>query len=150
MAADRDARTTAGWGSWTMRELRDDDERLITRVNRNQVDHFSRADSTCRALNLPDGVLLRYVPLPTLFFFLASENADGHVVTSVFASDSAYDRRKIKLGEVRTPMFDQAESEPNHIQHVQVLLRSWIDFLREDLQSAEEFKVFGWKNRSQP
>ena len=131
-----------------MNDLPGEDERLITRVNSTQVEHFARSDSTCRALHLPDGVLLRYTLLPSLYFFLASENVDGHVVTSVYASDSAYERKKIKVGQVQTPMFDQTEAEPDHIQHVQGLLRSWIDFLREDSPDGEEYKIFGWKNQS--
>lgn len=128
-----------------MDEMGPSQDRVITRVNRKQVEHFGSTDSTCRALRLPDGVLLRYTLHPSLYFFLTSENSDGHVVTRVFATDSPYDRRKIKIGEAITTMFDRPEAEPDHLQQVEVLLRTWLDFLVDDPNAQEDFKVFGLK-----
>ncbi|HEX8204304.1 MAG TPA: hypothetical protein VF590_27750 [Isosphaeraceae bacterium] len=125
------------------------EDKLITRVNRTQAEHFTHPDSNCRVLRMPDGVLLRYTLHHSQYFFLTSENADGYVVTRIFASDTAYDRQKIKIGEVRTPMFDHPETEPNHLQQVEVLLRTWIEFIAEDIDSDQEFKTFGLKSGPQ-
>jgi hypothetical protein len=123
------------------------EDRVITRVNNTQAEHFTGSDSNCRVLRMPDGVMLRYTLHRSLFFFLGSENVDGFVITRIFASDTAYERQKIKLGEVSTPMFDQKESEPNHLLQVEALLRAWIDFIAEDPSADQDFKPFELKNR---
>jgi hypothetical protein len=128
-------------------ELNVVEDRLISRVHRTQADHFEHSDANCRAVRMPDGVLLRYTLHPSLFFFLGSENIDGFVITRVYASDTAYERQKIKLGEISTPMFDQSESDPNHLQQVESLLRSWMEFVTEDAAAGAGYDVFAFKNR---
>jgi hypothetical protein len=123
------------------------EDKLITRVNHTQAEHFTQPDSNCRVVRMPDGIMLRYTLHPSLFFFLGSENLDGFVITRIFASDTAYERQKIKLGEVSTPMFDQSESDPNHLQQVESLLRSWIEFIAQDPSPDQDFTHFGLKIR---
>jgi hypothetical protein len=124
------------------------EDRVVTQVNHTQMAHFARSDSNCRVLRMPDGVLLRYTQHPSLYFFLTSENVDGNVVTRIFASDSAYERQKIKIGDVKTPMFDQPLSEPDHLKQVEGLLRSWVDFTSiNDSIPEQDFKVLGVKDR---
>jgi hypothetical protein len=123
------------------------EDRLISRVHRTQAEHFEHSDTNCRAMRMPDGVMLRYTLHRSLFFFLGSENIDGFVITRIFASDTAYERQKIKLGEVSTPMFDQNESEPNHLVQVETLLRSWTDFVAEEAAAGADYNVFSFKNR---
>ena len=132
---ERDEKTTA-------------EDRVITQVNHTQMEHFARNDSNCRVLRMPDGVLLRYTMHPSLYFFLTSENADGNVVTRIFASDSPYERQKIKIGDVKTPMFDHSLSDPDHLKLVESMLRGWVDFIVIDESiPTQDFKVFEMNNR---
>jgi hypothetical protein len=81
------------------------EDTILHETNRMQVEHFRDADPRCRAMQLPEGVLLRYMLSRSLCFYLRSGVRDGNITTRVFASDSPYDRQKTDIGEVRTPMF---------------------------------------------
>ena len=102
----------------------------IIAVTRGQVEHFGASDAPCRALQLPDGVLLRYTPVASLFFYLRTGIADGKISTRVFASDSPYEREKTAIGEVATPMFEP-RADQNHMRKVERLLASWVAFVRD-------------------
>jgi hypothetical protein len=114
------------------------EESVVYEVNRAQVQHFS--GSRCRALELPDGVLLRYNLFEALYFYLRTAIKDGKINTRVFATDSPYDREKASIGEVTTPIFE-SHAEAMHLKKVERLIRSWIDFVGEPEESVE-FKSF--------
>lgn len=107
----------------------------------SQVQHFRDADPRCRAMQLPEGVLLRYTLSQSLYFYLRSGVNDGHITTRVFASDSPYDRKKADIGEVRTPMF-APQADETHLHKLEQLLRSWIDFVKDAQDVEQDFRSF--------
>ena len=119
---------------------------LISEFTSSQVQHFRAADPRCRALQLPEGIMLRYTMAEALYFYLRTGARDGKIVTRVFASNSPYDRLKTGIGEVATPMFEP-HAEYNHFKSLEKLLRSWIDFIREDPGNEECFRSFEVQDR---
>jgi hypothetical protein len=107
----------------------------------NQVQHFRDADPRCRAMQLPEGVLLRYTLSQALYFYLRSGVNDGNITTRVYASDSPYDRKKADIGEVRTPMF-APQADQTHLFNIERLLRAWIDFVKDTRDQEQSFKSF--------
>jgi hypothetical protein len=118
-------------------------DRALTPVPRIQAEHFPNADPRCRSLQLPEGVLLRYTALGSLYFYLRSGVDDGKIVTSVYASDSPYERQKGLIGGVRTPMFEP-HADANHLRKVEGLVRTWVEFVREP-DPADAFLSFPLK-----
>jgi hypothetical protein len=117
------------------------DDTILHETTRIQVQHFQDADPRCRAMQLPEGVLLRYTLSRSLYFYLRSGVRDGNITTRVFASDSPYDRQKMDIGEVRTPMFSP-QADQTHLQKLEQLLRAWIEFVKEDADPETSFKSF--------
>ena len=105
-------------------------DRALTPVTRIQAEHFENADPRCRSLELPEGLLLRYTALGSLYFYLRSGVNDGKLVTSVYASDSPYERQKALIGDVGTPMFEP-DADRNHLRKVEKLFRTWVEFVKE-------------------
>jgi hypothetical protein len=117
--------------------------RALTPAARIQAEHFEQADPRCRSLQLPEGVLLRYAALGSLYFYLRSGVDDGKIVTAVHASDSPYERHKALIGEVRTPMFEP-HADARHLAKVEKLVRAWVDFVGEP-DPADAFLSFPLK-----
>ena len=123
-----------------------EDDHLVVEVNRNQVQHFTSADPRCRALQLPEGIMLRYTLSQALYFYLRTRINDGKITTTVFASDSPYDRQKTGIGEVRTPLFETG-AELNHLRKVERLLRAWVEFVKDAPDAQQAFQSFAVDDR---
>src|SRR5437764_4049058 len=95
-----------------------DEDLLILDATRNQMQHFQEADPRCRALQLPEGLMLRYTLTQAMYFYLRTVVAEGQLRTRIFASDSPYDRCKTDIGEVRTPMFT-ATADRRHLERLE-------------------------------
>src|SRR5262245_36097685 len=108
--------------------LNDDD--VVVEVNRTQLQHFTGDDPRCRALQLPEGILLRYNLSESMYFYLRTQIEDGKIATRVFASDSPYEQQKASIGKILTPMFE-AKADFNHLEKVKRLLHSWVEFVQE-------------------
>ena len=117
------------------------DESIIENVSRTQVAHFIESDPRCRAMQLPDGVQLRYTLSTQLYFYLRTGIKDGKIHTRLFASDSPYDREKTPIGEVGTPIFEH-QAEVVHLKKIEQTLRRWVTFVGDTGDSLEEFKSF--------
>src|SRR5687767_5424493 len=107
------------------------EDRVVVEVNRHQIQHFTEADARCRALELPEGIMLRYNLTESLFFYLKTGVQNGAIITRAFASDTPYERQKTPIGEVRTPMFE-AGADRVHLEKVEQLLYSWVEFVKHD------------------
>jgi hypothetical protein len=118
-----------------------DDDGTVTEFARTQLRHFQEANPECRGMQLPEGILVRYLPFKALYFYLRSGVKDGKIVTRVFATDSPYERQKTAIGEVTTTMFE-ARSDLNHFKKLEKLLRSWIDFVTETPDTDAGFQSF--------
>jgi hypothetical protein len=121
-------------------------EVLMEDFAQKQLQHFQEADPHCRGLQLPEGIMLRYTLVASLYFYLHSGVREGKILTRIFASDSPYDRQKTGIGEVATPMFER-NADFNHFQKLQALLHSWVDFVRPDPNSESPFRSFEVKDR---
>jgi hypothetical protein len=117
------------------------ENQIVIEATRHQVEHFRGADPRCRVMQVPEGILLRYTLSQALYFYLRTGAADGKIVTRVFASDSPYDPKKNGIGDVSTPMFEP-DAEALHLQKLEQLLRSWVNFVRDDPNTAEPFTAF--------
>src|SRR5438128_725157 len=78
----------------------------ISQVTHSHLEHFSNAGHHYRALQLPDGLMLRCTLCQSLYFYLRTGVEDAKVVTRVYASDSPYDLQKTNIGEVSTAILD--------------------------------------------
>jgi hypothetical protein len=125
-----------------------DEESIVSGISRTQVENFAGADPRCRVLQLPDGILLRYNLSRALYFYLRTGVRDGRILTRVFASDSPYDRQKTCIGEVGTPLFDP-QADWQQLEKVRRLLRDWVEFVRDDSDSPEDFRAFAIPDRPQ-
>jgi hypothetical protein len=123
-----------------------DPDQLAHEVNRAHMQHFTDADPRCRALQLPEGVLLRYTLSEALYFYLRTGVHDGKIRTSVFASDSPYDRLKAAIGDVTTPMFE-AQADLHHLRKVERLLRGWVEFVQDSPDGGQAFRSFPLEDR---
>jgi hypothetical protein len=123
-----------------------DVDQIVHEVNRAHLQHFVDADPHCRALQLPEGILLRYTLAQALYFYLRTGIHDGKIRTTVFASDSPYDQQKAAIGEVTTPMFE-AQADFNHLRRVERLLRAWVEFIQGKPDSEQTFKSFSLEDR---
>src|SRR5205809_7120729 len=94
------------------------------------MQYFASAGPRCQALQLPEGILLRYNVSQSLYFYLRSGVKEGKITTRVFASDSPYDRQKAHIGEVRTPMFE-GQSDKRHLDKIEKLVRAWVNFVKD-------------------
>ena len=119
-------------------------QEVLNSTTRIQAAHFQSADPRCRSLELPEGVLLRYTVARSLYFYLRSGVDDGKITTSVYASDSPYERQKALIGEVRTPMFEP-HADANHLRKVEKLVRAWVNFVQDPDSSEEDFLSFPLK-----
>jgi hypothetical protein len=123
-----------------------DVDQIVSEVNRAHLQHFVEADPHCRALQLPEGIMLRYTLAQAFYFYLRTGIHDGKIRTSVFASDSPYERQKAAIGEVGTPMFEP-QADLQHLRKVERLLRAWVDFIRETSEAGQSFKSFPLEDR---
>jgi hypothetical protein len=117
------------------------EDHLLLKVARVQLEHFTGSDPSCRALQLPEGVMLRYTMCRSLFFYLKTGIKDGKIATRIFASDSPYDRQKANIGEVLTPMFE-ARAEMTHLKKIERLVHEWVEFVRENMDDDTKFRSF--------
>jgi hypothetical protein len=117
------------------------EENLVLANTRSQLRHFQEADPRCRALQLPEGVLLRYTLAQALYFYLRTGVAEGKIRTRVYASDSPYDRMKTDIGEVATPMFEP-QADARHLRKLERLLREWVEFVKDGPDLDEPFTSF--------
>jgi hypothetical protein len=122
------------------------DDALVSEFTSTQVQHFREADPRCRALQLPEGIMLRYTMSEALYFYLRTGARDGKIVTRVFASNSPYDRLKTGIGEVMTPMFEP-HADFKHFKSLEKLLSAWIDFVKLDPDGEECFRSFEVQDR---
>src|ERR1700746_3331358 len=88
----------------------------LVRTMQTQIRHFRSAN--CRAVELTEGVMLRYTPLPSLYFYLRSGVKDGKIQTNIYASDTPYERHKTAIGQVRTAMFD-SQADYEHLKNIE-------------------------------
>jgi len=117
------------------------EDRTVGDLTRTQLQHFTDADSRCRALQLPEGIMLRYTLSRSLYFYLWTSVENGKIMTRVFSSDSPYERQKAAIGEVGTSMFEM-EADHHHLQKLERLLRSWVDFVADDSLNEKDFAYF--------
>lgn len=113
----------------------------IVEVNHRQLQHFVNTDPPCQAIELPEGLLLRYTQSQSLYFYLKTVVENGKLHTRAFASDSPYDREKASIGEVKTPMFED-NAEFQHFKKLEGILRTWVDFVSEDPNLGTDFTSF--------
>ena len=118
-----------------------DEENVLNQTTKTQMQYFAAADPRCRALQLPEGILLRYNFSQSLYFYLRSGVKEGKITTRVYASDSPYDRQKAHIGEVRTPMFE-AQSDQRHLDKLEKLVRTWVDFVKDGANTEQDFTSF--------
>lgn len=123
------------------RDLPLDEEDVVVEVNRTQLQHFTGDDPRCRALQLPEGILLRYNLSESLYFYLRTQIEDGKIATRVFASNSPYEQQKASIGKVLTPMFE-ARADFNHLEKVKQLLHSWVEFVQQGADVGQDFSSF--------
>jgi hypothetical protein len=122
------------------------EESLVQETTRSQLQHFQAADPRCRAMQLPEGVLLRYTLAQAMYFYLRTGVSEGKIRTRIYASDSPYDRTKTDIGEVTTPMFE-SHADPQHLKKLERLLRRWVEFVRDDPNLEEPFTSFSLHDR---
>ena len=120
---------------------RDDEAEVLERTTAGHLRHFEQADSRCRGMQLPDGLLLRYTLSTALFFYLRTGVDNGKLVTRAFASDTPYEWQKAALGELVTPMFEES-ADRHHLEKVERLLHSWIDFVTPTPDTDRPFAAF--------
>jgi hypothetical protein len=118
---------------------------ILVEASTAQLRHFQQADPNCRALQLPEGILLRYTQATSLYFYLHSVVKEGKLTTRVFASDSPYERQKMNIGEVFTPMFEP-QADHKHLVKLEQLLRAWVEFVRDDPNAEQPFRSFSVDN----
>jgi hypothetical protein len=116
------------------------EDQVVEAVNR-QLDHFRNTEPPCRGMELPDGIILRHARSRSLYFYLRTRVEDGKIRTQVFASDSPYDRQKASIGSVITPMFEH-RSDHIHLEKLETLIREWVEFAKEELDSEPDFRSF--------
>ena len=125
-----------------------EEENRVLETTRCQLQHFQEADPRCRALQLPEGVMLRYNLAQALYFYLRTGVSEGKIRTRVYASDSPYDRTKTDIGEVITPMFEP-QADPKHLKKLEELLRHWVEFVKDEPGADEAFTSFPIHDRPQ-
>ena len=119
-----------------------DDDKVVSGMNRTQLERFTGADARCRGLELPEGLMLRYNLSRSLYFYLRTGVKDGKIGTVIFASDSPYERQKTMVGEVSTPMF-ATQADASHLDRVEQMLYAWVDFIKDDADSeGRDFTTF--------
>jgi hypothetical protein len=107
----------------------------------HQLEHFRHMEPPCRGMELPDGIILRHTHSRSLYFYLRTRVEEGKIKTQVFASDSPYDRQKASIGSVVTPMFEN-RSDHIHLEKLEGLVRRWVDFAQENVDSTQDFSSF--------
>jgi hypothetical protein len=117
------------------------DERQVVEAIGQQLEHFRHTTPPCRGMQLPDGILLRHTLSRSLYFYLRTRVEEGKTKTHVFASDSPYDRQKAGIGSVITPMFEH-RSDHVHLEKLEILIRRWVEFVQEDLDTGADFQSF--------
>lgn len=122
------------------------EDQVVVEVGRHQLKHFTDADSRCRGVQLPEGVMLRYTLSQSLYFYLRTGVKEGKITTDIFASDSPYDRLKASIGEVTTPMFEP-NADATHLQKLEQMLRSWVQFVNDEIDKTSDFKSFAVDHR---
>jgi hypothetical protein len=122
------------------------DEKIAYELTRNHLVHFTNADPRCRGVQLPEGLLLRYMLTQSLYFYLRTTMRDGKIWTRIYASDSPYDRQKTVIGEVWTPMFER-RADVAHLEKVTRMLHAWVDFVKENPEDEVTFKDFPVEER---
>lgn len=121
--------------------LADADDKVVGEVINHQLEHFRNIEPPCRGIELPDGIILRHTRSRSLYFYLRTRVEEGKIKTQVFASDSPYDRQKAGIGSVDTAMFAD-RSDHAHLEKLEALIRQWVDFVQEDLDSGPDFQSF--------
>lgn len=116
------------------------DDRVVE-VTRHQLQHFTRSDPPCHAMQLPDGVLLRHTRSSSLYFYLRTAITDGKLLTRIFASDSPYDRERAEIGMIRTPMFE-TDADRVHLGKIEETLRTWVGFVGDEMEHGPDFTSF--------
>jgi hypothetical protein len=114
---------------------------VVVEVINHQLEHFRNIQPPCRGLELPDGIVLRHTSSRSLYFYLRTRVEDGKIKTEVFATDSPYDRQKTSIGSVITAMFEH-RSDHAHLEKLETLVRRWVEFVQEDVDSEQEFQSF--------
>jgi hypothetical protein len=117
------------------------EESRVLETTQTQLRYFQAANPGCRALQLPEGILLRYTLAQALYFYLRTGVAEGKIRTRVYASDSPYDRVKTDIGEVTTPMFERHADE-QHLGKLKQLLSSWVAFVKDEPDLDQPFTSF--------
>jgi hypothetical protein len=122
------------------------DDTRVQEATRSQLQHFQESDPNCRAMQLPEGIMLRYTQASSLYFYLRTGVEGGSIRTRVFASDSPYDRQKTGIGEVATPLF-QARADQTHLEKLQEMLHAWVDFVKDAPAPERGFVSFPVEHR---
>jgi hypothetical protein len=116
-------------------------DRIVTELISTQLEHFRSIQPPCRGMELPDGILLRHTQSPSLYFYLRSGIENGKIKTTVFATDSPYDRQKAHIGSVVTPMFE-AGCDFVHLEKLEHLVRGWVGFVADHPDREFDFHSF--------
>ena len=114
---------------------------ILNQIHHNHIQRLTESDSRCRALQLPEGIMLRYNLTESLFFYLRTAVREGKIMTRIFASDSPYDPQRTAIGEVSTPMFE-TQADDVHLEKVKGMLYAWVDFVSQAPESGEDFQSF--------
>jgi hypothetical protein len=123
-----------------------EDRDITVEVIHTQLEHFRNANPPCRGLQLPDGLLLRHTISRALYFYLRTKVEDGKITTSIYASDSPYERQKANIGEVSTSMFVE-RADDIQFEKLEKLLREWVDFVQDEPGTDQEFQGFEFANQ---
>jgi hypothetical protein len=123
------------------------EQQIADQINRSHLRELERSDRRCRAMQLPEGVMLRYTLSGSLYFYLLTSVTEGSISTRVFASDTPYERQKTVIGQARTPMFDP-DADRNHLEKLKKMLHSWVDFVRSDVEADRDFFSFQVDDRA--
>jgi hypothetical protein len=125
-----------------------DADHVLSEVTRTQVAYFQKAAPRCRAVQLPEGIMLRYTLAEALYFYLRTGVSEGRIRTHVYATDSPYDRLRTAIGEVATPMFEP-HADQKHLEKLQRLSHAWVHFVKQGPDSETSFTSFSVHERQE-
>lgn len=111
-------------------------EEPVSVLAQYQLQHFTSIEPKCKGVELAEGILLRYRSEKPLFFFLRSFVEGEEIVTRIFSSDSAFDKEKTFVRELRTTNRERC-ADVVHLEQIERTLRDFVIFVA-DLADGEE------------
>ena len=120
----------------------EDEEEVIDKASKNQLAAFTEDREKCAGIQLPKGVMLRYNLAESLYFYLETGVDGGKLKTSVFASNSPYEKaNRVMVSEIATPIFDEQTNEDCNVVHsrkVEGAVNDWIAFVDDNAEADED------------